>query len=61
VTVGGAGDSTVYDVSIVIPKEKLDALGLTLSSVAGIVRSYNVDQPIGNFSLGEKKYDYRIE
>lgn len=46
---------------IVIAEEQLRNLGLTLSSVAGIIQSYNRDQPIGNFAIGEKKYDFRIE
>ena len=50
-----------YEVHIIIPDEKLANLGLTLSSIANIVQSYNRDQPIGNFAIGEKKYDFRIE
>lgn len=46
---------------IIIPEEKLANLGLTLSSIAGVIQGYNRDQPIGNFSIGEKKYDFRIE
>jgi multidrug efflux pump len=53
-------DESDYDVQIILPKEKLDALGLSIASIANTVRSYNIDQPIGNFSLGDKKYDYRI-
>ncbi len=26
-----------------------------------MIQSYNRDQPIGNFAVGEKKYDFRIE
>ncbi len=56
----GWSDAT-YEVHIVIPDEKLKTLWLTLSSVASILQSYNRDQPIGNFEIGEKKYDFRIE
>ena len=61
VAVWGGGDSTTYDVTIVIPKEKLESLGLSLQSIANAIRAVNLDQPIGNFSLWDKKYDYRIE
>lgn len=37
------------------------SLGLTLAGIANIIRNENLDQPIGNFALGDKKYDYRIE
>lgn len=56
----GWNDST-YEVHIVIPEEKLTNLGLTLSNIAWVIQSYNRDQPIGNFAVGEKKYDFRIE
>ncbi len=57
----GWGNDASYEVHIIIPEEKLVNLGLTLWGIAGIVQSYNRDQPIGNFSIGEKKYDFRIE
>lgn len=50
-----------YEVHIIIPEEKLANLGLTLGGIAQAIQSYNRDQPIGNFSIGEKKYDFRIE
>ncbi len=58
---GSAWNNAAYEVHIVIPEEKLSSLGLTLGSIAGVVQSYNRDQPIGNFSIWEKKYDFRIE
>jgi multidrug efflux pump subunit AcrB len=60
VSVGG-GNETTYDAEIIIPQDKLASLGLTLAGIAGTIRSANLDQPIGNYSLGDKKYDYRIE
>jgi multidrug efflux pump subunit AcrB len=45
----------------VIPAEKLASLGLTITSIANTIRSANLDQPIGNYALGDKNYDYRIE
>lgn len=57
----GWGNETTYDTEIIIPEDKLASLWLTLSSIANIVKSSNLDQPIGNFALGDKKYDYRIE
>ncbi len=58
---GGGNNTTTYDVNIIIPEDKLNALGLTLSSISNTIRGFNLDQPIGNFALGDKKYDYRIE
>lgn len=61
VSTSQGGNDSSYDVDIIIPKEKLDALWLTLATVANTVRSFNIDQPIGNFAVWDKKYDYRIE
>lgn len=61
VSVGGGGNDALYDIEIIIPKEQFDALGISLDALARTIRDYNVDQPIGNFAIGEKKYDYRIE
>ena len=36
------------------------SLGLTLGDIANTIRSSNIDQPIGNFAIGEQKYDFRI-
>ncbi len=55
------GNDTTYDIDIIIPKEKLDAMGLSLATIANTIKSLNLDQPIGNFSLWYKNYDYRIE
>ena len=56
----GANDS-IYDVEIIFPEEKLSNLGLSLSSIVGVIQGYNRDQPLGNFAVGDKKYDFRIE
>lgn len=58
---GGGGNETSYDAQIIIPEDKLTSLGLTLAGIAQTIRSANLDQPIGNYSLGDRKYDYRIE
>lgn len=57
---GGAGGVDAYDVEIILEKEKIDALGLDLNTIASTIKSLNLDLPIGNFSLGDKQYDYRI-
>jgi HAE1 family hydrophobic/amphiphilic exporter-1 len=57
----GWWNSTTYETNIVIQEDKLLNLWLTLGGIANIIRTSNLDQPIGSFSLGDKKYDYRIE
>jgi multidrug efflux pump subunit AcrB len=57
----GWGNDSTYEAHIIIPEDKLTNLGLTLASIAWVIQGYNRDQPIGNFSIGDKKYDFRIE
>jgi multidrug efflux pump subunit AcrB len=55
------GDDSSYDVEIIVPEEKLSSLGLSLGSIASTIQGYNRDQPLGNYIVGGKKYDFRIE
>jgi multidrug efflux pump subunit AcrB len=57
----GGWNSSTYESNIIIQEDKLSSLWLTLTSIANSIRSTNLDQPIGNFTLWDKKYDYRIE
>jgi len=61
VSVGGASDDSAYEVQLIIPEEALEARGLTLAGIASTIQSYNMDFPIGNFSIDGRSYDYRIE
>lgn len=53
--------SNVYELRIVVPEETLRSLGLVADDVANAIRSVHRDSPIGNFEVGNKKYDFRIE
>lgn len=55
------GDDSTYDVEIVVLEEKLTSLWLSLASIAQVVQAYNRDQPLGNYTVWAKKYDFRIE
>lgn len=55
------GNAGSYEVRIIIDRAKAETLGLTLASIASVIQSQNRDQPIGNYAIGEKTYDFRIE
>ena len=61
VSVWGGGNDSSYDVDIIISDEKLSNLGLNIGTIASIIQWYNRDQPIGNYSVWDKNYDFRIE
>ncbi len=53
--------SNAYELRIVVPEETLRSLGLVADDVANAIRSVHRDAPVGNFEVGNKKYDFRIE
>lgn len=50
-----------YEVLVLLNKAKVETLGLTPSQIASIIRDNNKNQPIGNYTIGEKKYDFRFD
>ncbi len=69
--IGSVGDgwgmgwwSTVdnqYDIDVLLDEKRLQQLGLTLGQVTQSIRNFNANLPLGNHTLGNFKYDYRIK
>lgn len=59
-SLGSASDDSDYDVEILINNEKMQSYGLTLASISQAISGFNKDIPIGNFTIKNKSYDYRI-
>lgn len=55
------GSVLKYDVRLLIDKEALKGLGITIADVTNTIRSYHQDAPIGNYGIGSKNYDFRIQ
>ncbi len=53
--------TSAYELRIVVSEETLRSLALTADDVASAIRSVHRDAPIGNFEVGNKNYDFRIE
>ena len=49
-----------YDLRVIVDKEALAGLGITIREVASILSAFNRDAPIGNFAVGNKNYDFRL-
>ena len=49
-----------YDVSVLLDKSKVENYWLTVAQVVWQIRSYNNSTPLGNHTLGNLDYDYRI-
>lgn len=57
----GWGSTSDYDLELVVPEEKIHATWLSLSTIASDIQAWNKDVPVGNFWVGERNYDFRIE
>ena len=57
---GGSGESE-YEIQVLISKDKLELLGLSLPNIANILRSQNKNTPLWNFNIGELNYDFRVD
>lgn len=49
-----------YDVAVVVNPLKLQQLGISASTIAQAIRSYNQSVPLGNYAIGDLRYDFRI-
>lgn len=50
-----------YEIQVLISKEKLELLGLSIPSITNILRAYNKNTPLGNFNIGDLNYDFRVD
>ena len=50
-----------YEIQVQISKEKLELLDLSLAQISNTLRSYNKNTPLGNFTIGDLNYDFRID
>lgn len=50
-----------YDIKVLISKEKLELLWISLNQISSIIRSYNKNTPIWNYRIWDLKYDFRFK
>lgn len=49
-----------YEIKVLISKEKLELLWLSLPEIANTIRTYNKNTPIWNYVIWDLKYDFRF-
>jgi len=54
-------DVSDYDINVLISKEKLELLWLSISNISSLLRSYNKNTPLGNYEVWELNYDFRFD
>lgn len=60
VTIAGQSSTSEYDVAVVVNPIKLEQLDISASSIAQAIRSYGQSVPLGNYAIGDSRYDFRI-
>lgn len=60
VGIDGVEDDNDYDMQVLLDKTKLENYWLSVNDVANQIRNYNQNLPLGNHTLGDLWYDYRI-
>lgn len=50
-----------YKINVLLDKDKLETLSLSIADISNIIRSYNKNTPIGNFTIWDLNYDFRFD
>jgi len=50
-----------YDIKVLLDKDKMELLWLSINNIAGIIRANNKDTPIWNYKVWDLNYDFRFE
>ncbi len=55
------GNSSDYDIKVLLDRDKVELLWLSLNNIAGVIRAFNANTSIGNYQVWDLKYDFRFE
>ncbi len=55
------GDEVNYEIKVLLDKNKIELLWLSIVNIADTVKKDNKDTPIGNFKVWDLSYDFRFE
>ena len=58
---GAWGWANEYEIKVLLDRQKVELLGLSVRQVAQKIESYNKNTPIGNYKIGDLKYDFRFD
>ena len=53
--------SSDYEILVLLDKNKIEQLNLSLVQISSIIKSYNKNTPIGNYSIWDLNYDFRFD
>ena len=52
--------NTIYDIRVILSKDKLDNLWLSMDSVANAIKNNHLDSPIWSYDIDGKKYSFKL-
>ena len=55
------GDWDDYEIKVLLDKNKVELLGLSIRDISNIIKLNNKDTPIWNYRVGDLSYDFRFE
>lgn len=58
---GWSGNSNDYEIKVLLDKQKVELLGLSVRQIAQKIEEYNKNTPIGNYKIWDLKYDFRFD
>ena len=58
---GWAGSTNDYEIKVLLDKQKIELLGLSIGDISQKIKSYNKNTPIWNYIIWELKYDFRFD
>lgn len=56
-----SSDADDYEIIVLLDKAKIEQLNLSLVQISSIIKSYNKNTPIGNYTIWDLNYDFRFD
>jgi len=61
VSVWSAWDDDFYDIEVLVDKNKLEAMSISLLQISQTIKNRNTNQPLWNHTIWDLSYDFRIQ
>jgi len=57
----GWSSTSDYEIKVLLDKQKIELLGLSIRDISQSIKTYNKNTPIWNYTIWELNYDFRFE
>jgi len=59
--IGASSSASDYEIKVLLNKNKIEQLWLSLFEISSVIKSYNKNTPIWNYNIWNLSYDYRFD